>query len=336
MFYRRFTFLFLILILVFLLMIPGVVFADDTNSNAQQYNNQFRIEVTKNGFNGTSEELRIEVEEGQEIEIIFEYIDDTSFDNQHIIYISDYNTRTDVLGKDNPEVSLEFTANKTGVFYITCILNCTGHNNLRGGNLLVFPASGLVTMRDVTLDLDAPDQAETGQSLTLTALIKDEFEKPVKDYLVRFFIKSDFFVNSLMEIGEEVTDEQGLAKIDYISNEAGVLQIVARYEVNNGLNSVEAEREVDVTGNSEPIYQTLVGIQFPNGLLIWMMALVAILLAAWSTFIFVLYQVRGISWGTGTKGISLILMIIVAALFIMLMLVLITQEPQYNYNLFPS
>lgn len=335
MFYRRFTFLFLILILVFLLMIPGVVFADDTNSNAQQYNNQFRIEVTKNGFNGTSEELRIEVEEGQEIEIIFEYIDDTSFDNQHIIYISDYNIRTDVLGKDNPEVTLEFTANKTGVFYITCILNCTGHNNLRGGNLLVFPASGLVTMRDVTLDLDAPDQAETGQSLTLTALIKDEFEKPVENYLVRFFIKSDFFVNSLMEIGEEVTDEQGLAKIDYISNEAGVLQIVARYEVNNGLNSVEAEREVDVTGNSGPIYQTLTGIQFPNGLLIWMMALVAILLAAWSTFIFVLYQVRGISWGTGTKGISLILMIIVAALFIMLMLVLITQEPQYNYGLFP-
>ena len=66
-----------------------------------------------------------------------------------------------------------------------------------------------------------------------------------------------------------------------------------------------------------------------------MVAIVAILLAAWGVFFFVLYQVRGISWGTETKGISLILMIIVAGLFTILVLILITQEPQNNFNLFP-
>ena len=99
MFYRRFVLLLFILILVFFLVFPGVVLAEgtstqDTTSSTQLNNNHFRIEVSKNDFKNTSEntsgELRIEVQQGQEVEITFVYADDTSIDNQHIIFIGGF------------------------------------------------------------------------------------------------------------------------------------------------------------------------------------------------------------------------------------------------------
>src|SRR5450756_2175403 len=116
-----------------------------------------------------------------------------------------------ILGKDNPEVTVKFTANKTGEFPITCIMECAGHNNLQNGKLIVSPAAGSQpVMTTVTLTMDTPDQAETGQPLTLVALVKDDLDKPVADAQVNFFVESDFFVKSLMEIGETATNEQGL------------------------------------------------------------------------------------------------------------------------------
>lgn len=151
---------------------------------------------------------------------------------------------------------------------------------------------------------------------------------------MKFFVESDFFVNSLMEIGETVTDEYGLAKIDYIPNQAGVLRVMARYEVGSGLNPVEIEREVNITGSSESFYQTRVGIQFPYRLLLWMILLVIVVVGVWGTFLYVLYQVLHISRGTGVKGVSLILMLVTAALVTMLVLVLITS-PNTIFHFLP-
>lgn len=337
MFYRRYAIIFFILILVFLLIIPGMAFADDSDSGTQQEEGPIRIEVNENGFNNTSGEFLIEAEFGQEIEIVFIYAENTSKDNPHLIYISEYNILSDTLNQDNPEITVKFIANKFGIFSFNCILDCAGHRNLQGGKISVFPTAGQGIMTNAILVLDTPDQAETGQPMTLTAQMKDEFDEPIAGFLIKFFAETDFFINGLMEIGEEITDEQGFASVDYIPDQAGTVRIVARNEVGNGFGSVEgAERKVEITGNAKSFYQTLTGIQFPNGLLIWMVSLVAILLTAWSIFFYVLYQVRGISRSTGTKGISLILMIIVVILFTGLLLILITQEPQNNFNLFPS
>lgn len=339
MFYRRFALLFFILILVFLLVFPGVAMADDTStqdmtSSTQQDNNNFRIEVSENGLNNIEGKLRVVVEQGQEVEITFVYADVTSYDNQHILYIGGYKIKTDILSRDNPEVTVKFTANKAGEFSITCILECTGHQNIQSGILVVQPASGSQATTKVTLTMDAPDQIETGQPLTLAALIKDELNEPVAGSLVKFLVESNFFVNDLMDIGEVVTDEQGLAKIDYIPNQPGVLRVVARYEVGSGLEPVEAERTININGNSKSFYQTRVGIQFPNSLLLWMVFVVIVLIGIWSTFLYVLYQVNHISRVAGTKGLPLILMVVVAVLFIILVLVLTTPEAQYNFGLF--
>lgn len=342
MLHRSCALLFFILILVFLLIFPGVILAEntstqDTTSSTQQNNNHFRVEVSKNGFNNTSEELRLEVQEGQEVEITFVYADDASNDNPHIIYIGGYKIQTEILSKDNPEITVKFTANKTGEFPITCIMECAGHHNLQGGKLVVLPAAesepGIKST--VTLALNAPDQAETGQSLTLTAIVKNDLDEPFAGAQVNFFVETDFFVKGLIEIGEGITDEQGLAKIEYTPDQAGVLRVVARYTAGSGLEPVETEKEVNITGSGRSFYQSRIGIQFPHSLLIWMISIVITLFAVWGTFLYVLYQVQYISRGTVTRGIPLILMIVVATLFIILVLVLTTPESQYNFGLLP-
>ncbi len=331
MFKRRFVFLFFILVLIVILIFPGALLAEHS----------MQVEVSENGifFESDLEGLRIEVEEGHEVNITFKYVDNLPYDNPHSIYINGYNINVDVLSRDNPEVTVKFFANTPGEFTINCISDCTGHENLQGGKLVVGNFTNTTepgTLKTFTMDLSIPEQTETGQPFTLVALIKDELSKPVAGSRVKFFIKTDFFVkDALMEIGEEVTDERGLAKMDYVPDDEGVLHIIARYDVGVGRDPVEAEREIAIIGNREDFYQSLVGIQFPNSFYIWMIALIVLLIGAWGTFMFVLYKIKKISVGTGVKGISLIVMIIVAALFIMLVFVIVSQEPQIHFSLLP-
>ncbi|MHB1345959.1 MAG: hypothetical protein ACYCXK_00565 [Candidatus Humimicrobiaceae bacterium] len=340
---RLFVFLFFILILIFSLVFPPMALAQDTSttdttSSAQQGNKQFRVEISKKGFNNSSEELRLEAVEGQAVEIIFVYAEDASQDNNpHVFFIGSYKIQTDTLDKDNPEVTVKFTADKTGEFSITCIMECAGHNNLQNAKLIVTPAAaGSQPLKTAaTLIMDAPDQAETGQLLTLAALVKDDLDKPVSDIQVKFFIESDFFVKGMMEIGETVTNEQGLAKIDYIPSQAGVIKVVARYESGSGSEPVETKREVNITGSSQSFYNTLIGIQFPNSFLIWMIALAVIVIGIWGTFLYVLSQVLVISNGTRTKRLVITLMITVAVVCIILVQILLTPELQYHFALLP-
>jgi len=209
--------------------------------------------------------------------------------------------------------------------------------------LLIFPGAVLAentSTQDTasyTLVIETPEQIEAGQTLTLVAQVRENlYDDLVANARVVFFVKSDFFITGLVEIGEAVTDEHGLAKIDYIPNQPGVLQIVASYKAGSNFEPVEAEGTVNITGNSKSLYQTEVGIQYPNSFLLWMISIVIILFAIWGTFSFVLYQVQNISSrGTGAKGVSFILIVGIAVIFTVLVLVLVTPEAQYNFGFLP-
>ncbi len=90
------------------------------------------IEVSRYGFNNTQGEFRLEVEEGQEVEITFVYGDgDLAQNNPHIIAIPDYGIETGPLDRDNPEVTVSFIAEETGEVVFMCIqTTCVGHHNL--------------------------------------------------------------------------------------------------------------------------------------------------------------------------------------------------------------
>ncbi len=99
----------------------------------------FRVEASRFGFNKTSGEFRLEVEEGQEVEITFVYGDgDFPQNNPHIIAIPEYGIDTGVLDENNPEVTVSFTASETGEVSFMCTqTTCVGHTNLLGGILVI-------------------------------------------------------------------------------------------------------------------------------------------------------------------------------------------------------
>jgi len=188
-----------------------------------------------------------------------------------------------------------------------------------------------------TLVIKAPEQIEAGQTLTLVAEVRENlYDDLVANARVSFFVESDFFITDLVEIGDALTDDHGLARLDFIPNQPGALRIVARYDAGSNVAPVEAVGTVNITGSGTSKYQTVIGIQYPNSFIIWIISIVAILFAIWSTFLFILYQVRNISFrGSGAKGASLILIVGVAVLFTVVMMVLVTPEAQYNFGYLP-
>ncbi len=329
-------------------------------------NGPFRIEVSRHGFNNTTGEFRIEVEEGQEVEITFVYGDgDLTRNNPHIIFISDYNIQTDIQDRENLEVTVRFTAGSPGEINFTCILYCKGHENLQGGRIVILPTTEPPAEEGGTLLLTAPEQAQSGQPLTLTAVLRDSQDKPIGSTTVKFFIKVDFFTSGLMEIGEAVTNDQGIAVLEYTPRLAGDMQIVARHEG----ESYEAATTVTLTEADEPFYHhTEAGLQVPapgaevfiapgtplelgeggkapisvfrppTGILSWLSPLLLAVMVLWATYFYVIRQVFRIPIvteirGTDTRLVPLVGLAIVVMLGIMLVLMLVTG-PYSHLHLF--
>jgi hypothetical protein len=203
---------------------------------------------------------------------------------------------------------------------------------------VVLAEDGSAQIPNNTITIEAREQTITGETLTIVAQVREtEYNEPVADAHVEFFVKTDFFINGLVEIGEAVTDKEGLAKLDYIPNQPGELEIVASYKASSNLQPVVAESMVIVSGKTKSFYQTVIGIQFPNSFILWMVAITIIIIGVWGTFLFIIYKVLvvHISGRTGAKGISIIFMVVVSILFIVILLVLLTPEAQYNFGLLP-
>lgn len=108
-----------------------------------------------------------------------------------------------------------------------------------------------------TLLLTASEQVQAGQPLTLTAVLRDSKGKPLTNAPVKFLIKVDFFTSGLMEIGEILTNDQGVAILEHSPKQTSEVQIVARYE------AIEASTTVSLAETDEPFYQTEAGIRLP-------------------------------------------------------------------------
>ncbi len=104
-----------------------------------QKEGSFRVEVSRNGFNGEAQDFHIEVEEDQEIEITFVYADDDfSQNNPHRIIIPEYDIETETIDENNPEVTVKFTATGHGEIAFMCSnIQCVGHTSLLGGKIVI-------------------------------------------------------------------------------------------------------------------------------------------------------------------------------------------------------
>ncbi len=218
------------------------------------------------------------------------------------------------------------------------------------------PAEG----EEGSLLLTAPRQAQSGQPLTLTATLQDNEGRPIKNATVKFLMRVDFFYSGLMEIGEAVTSEQGVAVLEYSPRQTGDIQVVARYE------TIETTATLTVAETDEPFYQAEAGIRLPalgqdvligptsaveledgfapmtairlpGGILSWLLLVVATVMLIWVTYFRVLYQVLRIPIvseieDTDTRRVPLAGLAIVVALGILLVLMLITG-PYTHFHL---
>lgn len=107
-----------------------------------QEKGSLQVEVSRNGFNNTAGEFRLEVEQGQEVEITFVYGDsDFPQNNPHVMAIPALGITTGILDEENPEETARFTASKAGEVSFMCIETaCVGHSNLQGGIIVIQPS----------------------------------------------------------------------------------------------------------------------------------------------------------------------------------------------------
>lgn len=217
------------------------------------------------------------------------------------------------------------------------------------------------TMTSGTLIVTAPQQSQAGKPVTFSATLKDDDGKPVEDAAVTFFIKVDFFANSLMEIGEAMTDERGIATLEYVPRETGNIEVEARYQdIKSGTSLTLSEAE-------KPFYQAEAGLRLPapgedvfigpplaidigigekaptsalrlpGGILSWLLFVVAAVALIWFTYFRVVYQVFRIPVVSeirdiDTRLVPMAIMGIVITLGITLVLMLITG-PYSHFHL---
>ncbi len=225
------------------------------------------------------------------------------------------------------------------------------------------PTGVTTTVVGGTLALTAPAQAQGGEPLTLTAVLKDDEGNLVKGAAVKFLVKADFFTSGLIEIGEVLTDDRGVAALEYTPRRTGEMEIIARHE------NIEASARISLTADSEYFYYTEAGIKvpapgkevsigpgpqlalgeggqapptvfrLPTGRLAWLAPLLFTAMGIWITYFYVMYQVfrmpiAGEITDTDTRRVPMIGLIIITIIGILLVFMLVTG-PNSNPHLMP-
>ncbi len=119
-----------------------------------------------------------------------------------------------------------------------------------------------------TVQLTVPEPAQSGQPLTLTAVLQDDEGKPIENATIKFFFKVDFFATDLIKIGESVTNAQGVAALVHTPRLVGDVQIITlhqgdSHEAVTMVNLAESHRTatmVNLVESTDPFYQAKAGL----------------------------------------------------------------------------
>ncbi len=222
------------------------------------------------------------------------------------------------------------------------------------------PAEPPTAVENGILLLTVPEQAQAVQPLVITALLQDSQGKPVRNAPVKFFIRVDFFMSGLIEIGNVLTNDEGVATFEYTPRQTGEMEVMARHE------AIESTATLKLRDGDDHFYYTRVGIQvptlgdeasigleshlelgegstapptvfrLPTGVLSWLAPLLFTAMAIWIVYFYVMYQVFRIPIvgeirDTDTRRVPLFGLIIVMALGILLVLMLVTSPVSHPH-----
>ena len=214
---------------------------------------------------------------------------------------------------------------------------------------------------DRNILLTVPEQAQSGQPMTISASLQDKEGKPVVSARMEFFIEGDFFASGLMEIGDALTNAQGVAVFEFTPRQTGETRVVARYQ------AIESAATLTLIEADEPLYHAEAGMRLPapgtpvfigpasalelgeggtaptsafylpGGILSWLLVVVVAVIFIWFTYFRVIYQVFRIPIvgeieDTDTRLIPLIGLVMVSIMGLVLALMLITG-PYSHFHL---
>jgi len=170
----------------------------------------FTVLVSSHGFNGSANTFNLDVSQGDQVDITFVYSDPT-VNTAHQIAVEGYNIRTSIIDQANPIAKIEFVAGQIGSFQIHCIIPCVGMENLQNAWLLVKQSPGVTIGTTLSLR-NGLSLALNGSVLNIIARVTDKAGNPITGLIISFYVSTDF---GMMEIGNNVTDTNGVARFTY-------------------------------------------------------------------------------------------------------------------------
>lgn len=253
----------------------------------------FVVKIDDDGFNGTGE-FTIEVEQGQLVEMTFEWAHRAYPQEEHIIVLEGYKLETEKINSVHRQGTIKFIAEKPGTFTFKCDLDCDLHEHLQRGHVKIKASgsAGAAARTPTNLVMTPSSWRTQGEIVSLMTVLKDNKGAPISKAEVRYFVDAEFVnVKDKMEIGIAKTDSNGVAFLDYRPTFATPKQKITAVFEGMGIYAESQQAiEIEETAPLPPAYTPA-----PAGLddirRYAPFALAAAVLGVWTTYGFVLFQV---------------------------------------------
>lgn len=150
--------------------------------------------------------------------------------------------------------------------------------------LVAFGVGSAVTAHAAPLRVSIASATNTvvGQPSNITAtLVSPDTGNPMSGVNVTFLAHATFGkVDGFMEVGQAVTNSQGIATVSFTPTETGTEALDVSYVPAAGAKAETATGSINVTGTASTLYVQTAGIQVP-GLNSWL--IIGLLTVVWGT-----------------------------------------------------
>jgi len=158
----------------------------------------------------------------------------------------------------------------------------------------VFALAGTADAAHARLEVKGPSQITVGDSVNVQALLHSADDGlSIAGAAVTFYMEASFDgVDGEVLLGQAVTDQNGVASLDYQPRSAGVHQFRVEYVTLGASAPEEAFWSHTVTGATGQLYQSRAGVRIP-GLNVWL--IMAVLATVWAILLSVALRVVAIA-----------------------------------------
>ncbi len=158
----------------------------------------------------------------------------------------------------------------------------------------LFALAGTADASHVSATIIVPDEVTVGRPAEIQALLQGADDgAPMAGTLVAFFTDASFGgVEGEVQLGQAVTDENGVATLIYEPRSASEHQIRIEYTLSGNSEPETITTSITVTSDGSQLYRSTAGVDIP-GLNVWL--IIALLAMVWAILMSVAVRVIAIA-----------------------------------------